>query len=128
MYPVNLRKEHNPQQTSPSENPLSPIRQTPLGFVIPYCMPTASQPPPMTSPTEISTRDADQAGYHLQKLIEIVGNRLTLHGEKYMRSTGPGKEVTKTKGKEPLPLLEPFMDESPSQSIGSSQTKEKQPR
>ncbi|KAL5741403.1 hypothetical protein ACOSP7_028135 [Xanthoceras sorbifolium] len=99
MDPANPKKEHSPQQTSALENPLSPIRQTPLGFVILDYMPTTSQPPPITPPTKISTRDADQAGYHFQKLMEIVGSRLTPPRERYMRSTGPGKEVTKTKGK-----------------------------
>ncbi|KAL5797621.1 hypothetical protein ACOSQ2_002441 [Xanthoceras sorbifolium] len=73
------------------------------------------QPPLITPQIEMSTQYVDQAGYHFQKFMKI------------MRNTGPSKGTTShrrcaSKGKEPLPLPEPFSSESSSQSTGSSQT------
>ncbi|KAL5827197.1 hypothetical protein ACOSQ3_019030 [Xanthoceras sorbifolium] len=113
----------------PSETPLSPIRETPIGFIILDNVIAASQqPPPMTPPTEMSARDAGQAGYHFQKRMKIVGNRLTTPGEKHGGNAGPNKEATKgctsSKGKESLPLPKPFTSKSSFQSTNNLQTEE----
>ncbi|KAL5769696.1 hypothetical protein ACOSP7_013850 [Xanthoceras sorbifolium] len=78
-----------------------------------------SQPPPITSQMETSTQDVNQSGYHLQKFMEIMVSRITPLTE------GDCSEKCRcaNKGKEALPLLEPFSSESSSQTTGSSQTK-----
>ncbi|KAL5800885.1 hypothetical protein ACOSQ3_032517 [Xanthoceras sorbifolium] len=74
------------------------------------------QPPPITPQTEMPTQGVDHAGYHFQKLIEIMGSRLTppfpLEGN-CGENAGPHKETTShkrctSKRKQPLPFPEPF--------------------
>ncbi|KAL5741674.1 hypothetical protein ACOSP7_028406 [Xanthoceras sorbifolium] len=86
------------------------------------------QPPSITPQTEMSTLDVDQTGYRFQKLMKIMGSRVTPSGGNCGGNTSSSKETLPhkrcdNKGKEVLPLLEPFSSRSSSQTTGSSQTK-----
>ncbi|KAL5734840.1 hypothetical protein ACOSP7_032701 [Xanthoceras sorbifolium] len=77
----------------------------------------------------MSAQDMDQAGYYFQKLMKIMGSIVTppTGGDRGGSASLSKKTISHkrcaNKGKEALPLPEPFSSEFSSQTSGSSQTK-----